>query len=37
MLIDEAESVDAAEHDRLMAKADELGIKPTFTADGESA
>ena len=30
MLIDEAETVDAAEHDRLVAKADAEGITPTF-------
>jgi hypothetical protein len=30
MLIDEAETVDAAEHERLMAKADADGITPTF-------
>ncbi|MEY2451832.1 MAG: uncharacterized protein QOD92_1406 [Acidimicrobiaceae bacterium] len=30
MLIDEAESVDDAEHQRLLAKADAEGIKPTF-------
>jgi uncharacterized protein YbaR (Trm112 family) len=30
MLIDEAETVDDAEHDRLLAKADAEGIKPTF-------
>ncbi len=30
MLIDEAETVDDAEHDRLMAKADAEGITPTF-------
>ncbi len=30
MLIDEAESVDDAEHDRLLAKADAQGITPTF-------
>ena len=30
MLIDEAETVDDAEHDRLMAKAQAEGIKPTF-------
>ena len=30
MLIDEAETVDDAEHGRLMAKADAEGIKPTF-------
>jgi uncharacterized protein YbaR (Trm112 family) len=32
MLIDEAETVDDAEHGRLMAKADAEGIKPTFEA-----
>jgi uncharacterized protein len=31
MLIDEAESVDDAEHDRLLAKAQAEGIKPTFS------
>ena len=31
MLIDEAETVDDAEHDRLLAKADSQGIAPTFT------
>jgi uncharacterized protein YbaR (Trm112 family) len=30
MLIDEAEQVDDAEHDRLLAKADTDGIGPTF-------
>jgi uncharacterized protein len=30
MLIDEAETVDGAEHDRLLAKAESDGIKPTF-------
>ena len=30
MLIDEAETVAAAEHDRLLAKADAQGIHPTF-------
>ena len=30
MLVDEAETVDDAEHDRLMAKAEADGIKPTF-------
>lgn len=30
MLIDEAETVDDAEHDRLTAKAESEGIKPTF-------
>jgi uncharacterized protein YbaR (Trm112 family) len=32
MLIDEAEAVDDAEHQRLMAKAESQGIKPTFEA-----
>jgi uncharacterized protein YbaR (Trm112 family) len=30
MLIDEASTVDDAEHDRLMAKADADGVEPTF-------
>jgi uncharacterized protein len=30
MLIDEAESVDDAEHERLMAKAAADGVEPTF-------
>ncbi|MDQ6615810.1 MAG: Trm112 family protein [Actinomycetota bacterium] len=30
MLIDEATTVDQDEHDRLLAKADAEGIKPTF-------
>ena len=30
MLIDEATAADDAEHQRLMAKADAEGIKPTF-------
>jgi uncharacterized protein YbaR (Trm112 family) len=30
MLIDEAESVDDAEHERLLAKAESQGIRPTF-------
>ena len=30
MLIDEATTVDAAEHDRLVAKAATVGIRPTF-------
>jgi uncharacterized protein YbaR (Trm112 family) len=30
MLIDEAETVDGAEHDRLVAKAEADGVKPTF-------
>ena len=33
MLIDEAETVDSAEHDRLVAKAEAEGIKPTFNPD----
>ncbi|HEX8803193.1 MAG TPA: Trm112 family protein [Acidimicrobiales bacterium] len=32
MLIDEAEAVDEAEHQRLLAKADAEGIAPTFEA-----
>jgi uncharacterized protein YbaR (Trm112 family) len=32
MLIEEAETVDDAEHQRLMAKAESEGIKPTFDA-----
>jgi uncharacterized protein len=30
MLVDEAESVDEAEHGRLLAKAEADGIRPTF-------
>ncbi|HWG74324.1 MAG TPA: Trm112 family protein [Acidimicrobiales bacterium] len=30
MLIDEAETVSEAEHDRLVAKAEADGVKPTF-------
>ena len=30
MLIDEAETVDDAEHQRLMAKVEADGVKPTF-------
>ena len=30
MLIDEAETVEEEEHDRLLAKADAEGISPTF-------
>jgi uncharacterized protein YbaR (Trm112 family) len=33
MLIDEAETVDDAEHQRLIAKAEAEGIKPTFDPD----
>jgi uncharacterized protein YbaR (Trm112 family) len=32
MLVDEATTVDDAEHDRLVAKADAEGIRPTFEA-----
>jgi uncharacterized protein YbaR (Trm112 family) len=32
LLIDEAESVDDAEHERLIAKAEADGVKPTFEA-----
>ena len=32
MLVDEAESVDEAEHARLLAKAEADGIRPTFEA-----
>jgi len=31
MLVDEAEAVDDAEHDRLLAKAEREGITPTFS------
>jgi uncharacterized protein YbaR (Trm112 family) len=31
MLVDEAETVDDAEHDRLLALAESEGIEPTFT------
>jgi uncharacterized protein len=37
MLVDEAETVDDAEHERLVAKADEKGISPTFEADEDGA
>jgi uncharacterized protein YbaR (Trm112 family) len=30
MLVEEAETVDDAEHERLMAKAEAEGIRPTF-------
>ena len=36
MLIDEAETVDQAEHDRIMAKIDADGIKPTFDPSAAS-
>jgi uncharacterized protein YbaR (Trm112 family) len=32
MLVDEADAVDDAEHDRLVAKAEAEGISPTFEA-----
>ena len=32
MLVDEADTVDDAEHDRLVAKAEAEGISPTFEA-----
>jgi len=32
MLVDEAEGVDDAEHERLLAKAEADGVKPTFEA-----
>ena len=32
MLVDEATTVDDAEHDRLVAKAEAEGISPTFEA-----
>ena len=32
MLVDEAEAVTDAEHDRLMARAEADGIRPTFKA-----
>jgi len=32
MLVEEAETIDDAEHDRLLAKADAEGIRPTFEA-----
>lgn len=32
MLLDEAEQVDEAEHERLLAKAEADGIEPTFEA-----
>ena len=32
MLVDEAETVSDAEHDRLVAKAEAEGIRPTFEA-----
>ena len=37
MLIDEAETLEESEHDRLMAKAASEGITPTFEEGGEKA
>jgi hypothetical protein len=34
MLVDEATTVDDAEHDRITAKAADQGIRPTFEASG---
>jgi uncharacterized protein YbaR (Trm112 family) len=36
MLIDEAETVDEGEHERLLAKAEAEGIRPTFEPDDPS-
>lgn len=36
MLVDEARTVDAAEHERLMAKASSQGLRPTFEAPGDT-
>ena len=36
MLIDEAETVPDAEHERLLAKAEADGITPTFESESES-
>ena len=35
MLIDEAETVDEAEHERLSARASAEGIEPTFVPSGQ--
>ncbi|HET6810378.1 MAG TPA: Trm112 family protein [Acidimicrobiales bacterium] len=35
MLVDEAETVDDGEHDRLLAKAASEGIRPTFEEGAE--
>ena len=35
MLVEEAESVTDDEHARLLAKAEQEGIRPTFEPDGE--
>jgi uncharacterized protein len=37
MLVDEAESVDGPEHERLLAKAEAGGVKPTFEPSAGSA
>ena len=34
MLVEEAEAVEEAEHERLLARAAELGIRPTFDPSG---
>jgi len=34
MLIDEAEAVEDAEHERLLAKAEADGVKPNWVAEG---
>lgn len=34
MLVDEAEAVPDAEHERLVAKAEAEGVRPTFEAPG---
>ena len=36
MLIDEATGVDAAEHDRIMAKVEAEGVAPTFESEERS-
>jgi uncharacterized protein YbaR (Trm112 family) len=36
MLIDEAETVSDDEHERLMTKAEQEGIRPTFEEDNEN-
>ena len=37
MLLDEADSMDDAEHGRLLAKAEADGVGPTFGAGGDGA
>ena len=36
MLIDEAETVDDETHERLVAKAEQQGITPTFEPEGQA-